>query len=834
MHDNRFSRDGDLADQSATDDKYVVTIFSNVTAKMPNSVEEMTQSELLKLIRATKAATKADLPLLKLAKFGSNRSPARSLRHDANVEAISGIEVDYDAGILSFADVVDKLRLARLAFIAYTTPSHTDEQPRWRVIAFCSGMLPPGERSALVARLNGVLGGIVSAESFALSQIYYFGSISGAKGVQVESGSGDPIDLRDDLDAAAIAKSCNPSRAAPSALEAYLRSRVDWVQACSCHDLSALEKSQPMLFGRLQGDLEHSDKLSHRWTGGTDGLKDRSRSGRDRSIVQILQTMRYGITEAIAVAAAWGGSNPRLGRGWESLDKSHREIDIERYWVRCWIREDDAVPIPVEQLPPSPPRETERTRNPFPDECRNPHGAVGDLVRYFSRGMTRQVPDEFLIPMALAAIAYAAQNRFEAGTNKLKTSVQMYLVIMAKTGVGKTELSKMLAKLLEGSPAEHGIVESVASGPALLNKLHTLSTTAPYGPTMLYLVDEFGLMLQSRTGRSGPTHMKDLMDESTKLYGRGNSKYAGKAYADTKKDIKPIERANLSKVGFATEASLVEALTGMDAATGVINRYNLAALPDCDLPMKHMRDVDQTTPPKLVEFMHKIGDPDFPLATSQPLPENLKVLKDGLREYSKTQPALLPFDPKAEDRLDEITDELNKLAHGSDEITDSIWGRARQQVIVVAAILAIGEIDTEKDELQLRPITVDHIDWAWSFVRWSTQNWVVMFKTKVSESEEEAAMNRIRSLLEKVADYAPGGRYAHKADFGNSRNNSATCAQGWMPVSLIGRELRLPSDIKKRALAALLENEEIEQQSVEKPEGQPGRSAVTYRLAPGG
>lgn len=412
----------------------------------------------------------------------------------------------------------------------------------------------------------------------------------------------------------------------------------------------------------------------------------------------------------------------------------------------------------------------------------------------------------------------------------------MYLAIVAKTGVGKTELSKMLAKLLEGSRAEHGIVESVASGPALLTKLHKLANDAPYGPTMLYLVDEFGLMLQSRTGRSGPTYMKDLMDECTKLYGRGNSRYAGKAYADAKKDIKPIERANLNKIGFATEASLVAALTGMDAATGVINRYILAALPDRDMPMKHIRDVDQTTPPKLVQFMRTIGSPTFRLRIDQHLPEDLNALKAGMHEHmGKQPPILLPFDPKAEDRLDEITDELNRLAKGSDEITDSIWGRARQQVIVVAAILAIGEIDTEQDEPQLPTITVAHIDWAWQFARWSTQNWVAMFQTKVSDSEEEAAMNEIRNLLGRVADYALGGRLADKADFGNARNNSATCAQGWMPVSLIGRELRkIDSDLRKRALTTLLENEEIEKQEISRSEGERGRCTVAFRLAPRG
>ena len=45
------------------------------------------------MIQGARAREKARLPLLKLARFGSTSTSKGSLRHDANVVAVTGIEV---------------------------------------------------------------------------------------------------------------------------------------------------------------------------------------------------------------------------------------------------------------------------------------------------------------------------------------------------------------------------------------------------------------------------------------------------------------------------------------------------------------------------------------------------------------------------------------------------------------------------------------------------------------------------------------------------------------------------------------------------------------------
>lgn len=80
------------------------------------------------------ADSKAELPLIKLARFGDDRTRKGSLRHNANMLAIEGVEGDYDGGKLSVERAAAKLRKAGLSAVIYTSPSHTPDKPRWRVL----------------------------------------------------------------------------------------------------------------------------------------------------------------------------------------------------------------------------------------------------------------------------------------------------------------------------------------------------------------------------------------------------------------------------------------------------------------------------------------------------------------------------------------------------------------------------------------------------------------------------------------------------------------------------------------------------------------------------
>jgi hypothetical protein len=178
------------------DAKLQVTIFPDEAA-LSFTTESFYLWDLRDRILTTVASSKAQLPWLKLAEFGDKKTDKGCLRHNANVHAISGVEGDYDGGQVDYTTAIARLRQAGICFLIYTSPSHTLAAPRWRVLAPTSQALAPSERSALLARLNGVLGGILAGESFTLSQSYYFGKVAGNAHHRCDYYVGDYIDQRD-------------------------------------------------------------------------------------------------------------------------------------------------------------------------------------------------------------------------------------------------------------------------------------------------------------------------------------------------------------------------------------------------------------------------------------------------------------------------------------------------------------------------------------------------------------------------------------------------------------------------------------------------------------
>lgn len=183
---------GKFSQADGCDVPLAVSMFQNVGAR---SVEasHLTLRQLHDQVTRTTAGSKAALPLVKLATFGDVLSENGSLRHDSNVLSVSGIEGDYDAGRVAPARAADLLRKAGIAALIYTTPRHSPDAPRWRVLVPLSQPTGKAGRHELCARLNGALGGILAKESFTASQSFYFGTVTGSP-IETHLIEGQPLD----------------------------------------------------------------------------------------------------------------------------------------------------------------------------------------------------------------------------------------------------------------------------------------------------------------------------------------------------------------------------------------------------------------------------------------------------------------------------------------------------------------------------------------------------------------------------------------------------------------------------------------------------------------
>ncbi|MGI3168964.1 phage/plasmid primase, P4 family [Pseudooceanicola sp. C21-150M6] len=194
-------------DRPGQDRPFAFTIFADEFAyrKIERSASLI---EIEAMIRAKTADEKGFLPWIKLATFGPNRTAKRCLRHDANVESVTGVEGDHDAGTMTPEEAANRLRNADILALIYTTASHmkAGKGPRWRVLCPFSSPLKSEERAKHMARLNGVLGGALAAESFTLSQAYYFGTEEGSPPVETIVVDGRYLNTASELDAVAKGK----------------------------------------------------------------------------------------------------------------------------------------------------------------------------------------------------------------------------------------------------------------------------------------------------------------------------------------------------------------------------------------------------------------------------------------------------------------------------------------------------------------------------------------------------------------------------------------------------------------------------------------------------
>ena len=304
-----------------------VTFFKDHRAKIFRT-DLITCSELRDLILRTDADTKDKLPWLKLAKYGDRASDKGSLRHDSNVDWITGVEIDYDEGRVKFEDAADAIRRANLSAIVYTSPSHRRDAPRWRVLLFTSKDLPPGDRSRLAARANGVLGGIAAPESFTLSQAFYYGSVGNNFEHRVVLIEGDDfIDERADLDAGAIwksAKADEPANVFTSLGDAYgTKAPID------------VEKRLAAMRHKGDGDTAiHTTQLSV-----TASLLSRG-TPEDEVVEKVLDATRRAGAEAEAGEEGWD---------WDAEERAIRRMC--RDWLKkhppaeAVIADDTAEPV---------------------------------------------------------------------------------------------------------------------------------------------------------------------------------------------------------------------------------------------------------------------------------------------------------------------------------------------------------------------------------------------------------------------------------------------------------------------------------------------------------
>jgi hypothetical protein len=137
----------------------------------------------------------------------------------------------------------------------------------------------------------------------------------------------------------------------------------------------------------------------------------------------------------------------------------------------------------------------------------------------------------------------------------------------------------------------------------------------------------------------------------------------------------------------------------------------------------------------------------------------------------------------------EFRDYAAKRCAGGESI-DTLWGRANQNALILAGILAVG-VDHKKPR-----ITITEAKWAIAFIRWSIVTWGRRLEGSVSRNFTEGNSKKLESLIRDCSKFVPKVKKKVWANL---------LRQGYMPRSFLMQKCRhLRGSEFKDALDALV------------------------------
>jgi hypothetical protein len=165
---------------SVLDRELVVTVFPNLGAKSKTEHRISLHTFGEHLMRHSGCTAREQLPQFSLCRFGDRLSRKGSLRHRDNILGVQGVVLDYDDGRMPPLLAAKCLRSASIPALLITTPSHTPDHPRWRILVPCGQECGESDYDRLVSRIAGLFPPevVFDKASWASSQCYYFGALN--------------------------------------------------------------------------------------------------------------------------------------------------------------------------------------------------------------------------------------------------------------------------------------------------------------------------------------------------------------------------------------------------------------------------------------------------------------------------------------------------------------------------------------------------------------------------------------------------------------------------------------------------------------------------------
>ena len=344
----------------------------------------------------------------------------------------------------------------------------------------------------------------------------------------------------------------------------------------------------------------------------------------------------------------------------------------------------------------------------FPENICNVNGMLKTLSDAINMS-GQYITPHLSIACAVSLMSVLCGKRYESPTG---ARTNLYIIGLGMAGAGKENARKIIIKILseieEGKKILGG--SSIKSGAGLIKSMTANSQR-------LYMLDEFGLILQSISNEKAPQYLRDISRLLLEFYSSSGSSFLGCDAASEEASTGIIKNPILGIYGTSTPSTFYKSITDQTVISGELPRYIIV-----DDPSTHKIDNKNQK------------EPDYKMLT--------KMIGDFI-SYKKDGAALSPFaflnvdntikvqyeSKSAELVYKDFRNDIN--TKHTTELMNGLWSRACENAQKLASIAAIS------DDYINPKITVSHIRWAIDFVSYSLKIVESRLKTAITSKYGE-------------------------------------------------------------------------------------------------
>ncbi|MEL4071687.1 bifunctional DNA primase/polymerase [Ochrobactrum sp. GPK 3] len=370
----------------------------------------------------------------------------------------------------------------------------------------------------------------------------------------------------------------------------------------------------------------------------------------------------------------------------------------------------------------------------IPDHLLTIPGVLGKAVDFYNKTSIRWQP-QFAVQTCLALGAVVLGRYWRTDEQNY---AHLYLVSLGDTGAGKEYAREFTSRILEACKLAPLIgPSSYASESAVLGTLR-------YRPRHIAILDEFGRLLGS-TRDSSSTNLKDAQTTLMSAFGIGNAAIAPKAFSANGKSDKQIaqemtsftKRPSITILGLSTPTTFYDSLGNEALLSGFLNRFLVVASRTKKQRWRSRRDVSFDPPRALLSWiddyaltdeLHEKVHDDFKDVGNGDGQEEVKEIGIGESVDQPEEPVTINFSDRARVRIEEIFDWIeDRKEELKATRRNDMYGRAHEITMRLSLIVALS--------CRAKKVDQDHINWAWDYVQFYTEQMVTMAGRMLGSNE---------------------------------------------------------------------------------------------------